>query len=163
MSLPRILHPWGASALGECNEQLSHGRQARQNGQHRDPRCREGSRSLCRAVRHMVRSRLGCPCCCWQGKELCSIQPAILIFLEKGLLLIPLPRAWPGPCTTDSGIPMSRHTGRGRWPPRLARSPVAERSLPGDVAACADGLGGLGSSAHLLSVQYLVFCKSRVQ
>lgn len=27
----------------------------------------------------------------------------------------------------------------------------------------ADGLGGLGSSTHLLSVQYLVFCKSRVQ
>ena len=54
----------------------------------------------------------------------------------------------------------------GDSPPHLACGPMAKCSLPGDTAACrdsTDGLGGLESSTHLLSVQYLVYCKSKVQ
>ena len=73
-------------------------------------------------------------------------------------------------CSVPPGLrvkaPAARHVARGHSPPRLTLGPMAEHSLLGDAAACrdsADSLGELGSSTHLLSVQYLVFCKSRVQ
>lgn len=171
MSLPHILCPWGASAWGQCTEcpaaSLLQAGMAKQLAQGR--RIPSAGKGLAPAAFcSEVRSRLGSLCHCWRGKELCSAQAVILSSLEKkGLLLSPLSRAWPGPCSPGSGAkaPAARHAGQRHLPPCLACGPMAERSLPGVAAACGDGtngLGGLGSSTHLLSVQYLVFCKSRV-
>lgn len=83
-------------------------------------------------------------CSCWQA-ELCSVQAFISSCLEEGLLPTLSPRLGQvrAPCASAT------------WP--QPQGPWAAR---GDST---DGLGGLGSSTHLLFVQYLVFYKSRVQ
>lgn len=101
---------------------------------------------------------LSSPCRCWQGKVLLHSGSKFKLPGESSLL-IPLPRAWPVPAPgSDVSAPAARGLGQGWWPPALTRAPG--QPLPPVGAAAqrdgAGGVGGLGSLAHLLCVQYLV-------